>query len=132
LASRLTAVAARFNLSATCVQTDGSQPVGRGIGPALEAYDVLAVLQNTVDAPDDLRQRAVLLAGSALEIGGKADKGRRIEVALQTLADGRAWKKFEAICEAQGGLRIPPKAAHVYPLIAPRAGRVVYFNNRKL
>src|SRR5699024_3052712 len=45
---------------------------------------------------------------------------------------GRAWKKFEAICEAQGGMRIPPRAIHVHPLEASHAGRVVQINNRKL
>ncbi len=132
LAARITAVASRFGLAATCVQTDGSQPVGRGIGPALEAFDVLAVLQNTPDAPDDLRRRAAMLAGAALEIGGKAGKGEGLALALRTLADGRAWKKFAAICEAQGGLRTPPTASQVHPLAAPRAGRVVHINNRKL
>lgn len=132
LAHRLNTVATRFGLAMTCLQTDGSQPVGRGIGPALEAFDVLAVLQNLSNAPDDLRRRAALLAGAALEIGGKAEKNSGVALALKTLADGRAWSKFEAICEAQGGLREPPKAAHVYPLIAPRAGRVVHINNRKI
>jgi thymidine phosphorylase len=132
LGERLTAVASGFNLAVTYIQTDGSQPVGRGIGPALEAFDVLAVLQNKPDAPDDLRRRAAMLAGEALEIGGKAGKGKGVELALATIADGRAWKKFEAICVAQGGLRTPPKASHIYPLVAPRSGRVVHINNRKL
>ena len=132
LAERITAVAARFELSATCLLTDGSQPVGRGIGPALEALDVLAVLRGARRAPDDLRRRAAALAGAALEIGGKAARGEGTAAALATLADGRAWKKFQAICEAQGGMRTPPKAPHVHPLIAPRAGRIVHINNRKL
>lgn len=132
LAARITAVASRFNLATSCLQTDGSQPVGRGIGPALEAFDLLAVLQNAPDAPDDLRRRAVILAGLALEIGGKAESGKGSALALETLADGRAWKKFEAICEAQGGMRKPPKASHVHPLKAPHSGRVVHINNRKL
>lgn len=132
LAARLAAVAARFGLSTTCVQTDGSQPVGRGIGPALEALDVLAVLQNGPEAPDDLRRRAAALAGAALEIGGKAAKGEGTSLALETLVSGRAWSKFEAICRAQGGLRTPPRASHVQPLAAARAGRVVHINNRKL
>ncbi|MBX9843458.1 MAG: thymidine phosphorylase family protein [Xanthobacteraceae bacterium] len=132
LAERMTAVAARFNLAAICLQTDGSQPVGRGIGPALEAFDVLSVLHNKSDAPDDLRQRAVTLAGAALEIGCKASQGSGAALALSTLAGGEAWKKFEAICEAQGGLRTPPQARHVYPLVAPRAGRIVHIDNRKL
>ena len=29
-------------------------------------------------------------------------------------------------------MRMPPKAANVHPLIAPRAGRIVHINNRKL
>src|SRR5690606_12215933 len=124
LADRISAVASRFGLSATCILTDGSQPVGRGIGPALEALDVLAVLQGSPNAPDDLRRRAAALAGAALEIGSKAASGEGTTAALATLADGRAWKKFQAICEAQGGLRNPPNAPNVYPLIAPRAGRI--------
>lgn len=132
LAERISAVASRFGLSATCLLTDGSQPVGRGIGPALEALDVLAVLRGSPDAPDDLRRRAAALAGAALEIGEKAAKGEGAAAALATLADGRAWHKFQAICEAQGGIRTPPKATNVHPLIAPRAGRIVHINNRKL
>lgn len=132
LAERISAVASRFGLSAMSLLTDGSQPVGRGIGPALEALDVLAVLQGSADAPDDLRRRAAALAGAVLEIGGKIAKGEGAAAALETLADGRAWKKFQAICEAQGGLRTPPKAAQRHPLIAPRAGRIVHINNRKL
>lgn len=132
LSERINSVAAHFGVSATCILTDGSQPVGRGIGPALEALDVLAVLHGGPDAPDDLRRRATALAGAALEIGGKAAKGEGAAAALATLADGRAWKKFQAICEAQGGMRTPPKAPHVHLLIAPRAGRIVHINNRKL
>ncbi|MFN3727539.1 MAG: thymidine phosphorylase family protein [Allosphingosinicella sp.] len=132
LADRISAVASRFGLSANCILTDGSQPVGRGIGPALEALDVLAVLRDAPDAPDDLRRRSATLAGAALEIGGKVASGEGITAALAILADGRAWKKFQAICEAQGGMRTPPKAPHVHPLTAPRAGRIVHINNRKL
>jgi len=60
---------------------------------------VLAVLRNASDAPDDLRRRSVVLAGAALEIGGKAKTGQGAALALETLANGQAWSKFEAICE---------------------------------
>ncbi len=132
LAERTVAVAARFGLAATYLMTDGAQPVGRGIGPALEALDVLAVLRGEAGAPDDLRRRSAMLAGAALEIGGKAARGEGMALALSTLADGRAWRKFVAICEAQGGLRRPPRAPHVHPLLAPATGRVVHINNRRL
>ncbi|MCO3020375.1 thymidine phosphorylase family protein [Pseudomonas aeruginosa] len=132
LGDRLVAVAEHFGLAATCIHTDGTQPVGRGIGPALEAHDILAVLQNRPDAPADLRHRAAVLAGAALEIGGAAAVGTGYALALDTLADGRAWAKFQRICQAQGGMREPPRAPQMQPLLAPRAGRVVLINNRKL
>jgi thymidine phosphorylase len=132
LAERMRMVAERSGLEARCLLTDGTQPVGRGIGPALEARDLLAVLRNAPGAPDDLRRRAASLAGVALEIGGKSEPGKGAALALKTLADGRAWTKFQAICEAQGGMRAPPLAAQTHPIVADRAGRVVHIDNRKL
>lgn len=125
-------VAGRCGLQIRCVQTDGSQPVGRGIGPALEARDVLAVLQGARDAPPDLRRRACVLAGAALELGGRCLAGEGAGLAEQTLADGRAWARFQRICEAQGGLRKPPVATFRQDLGADHAGRLVAINNRTL
>lgn len=130
LSYSLTAVAAAFGIQARALRTDGRQPVGRGIGPALEARDILSVLQNELDAPQDLRQRAVLLAGSLLELLGVAPVGKGLEFAEQSIRDGRAWQKLQAICRAQGGLRTPPKAAHTHPVLASRAGRIADIDNR--
>ncbi len=132
LAERLSSTAAHFGLVARCIQTDGSQPVGRGIGPALEAIDVLAVLQGDPGAPQDLRRRACLLAGAALELGGAAAEGEGEALADAVLADGRAWAKFQKICEAQGGMRAPPRAPLQAPVSASRSGRVIHMNNRKI
>lgn len=132
LAERLEAVAARFDVAARCVLTDGLQPVGRGIGPALEAREVLAVLQRTPDAPMDLRRRACLLAGAALELAKAAPQGQGIRVAEATIDDGRAWAKFQRICEAQGGLRTPPVAPLQAPILAQGPGRVTGINNRRV
>src|SRR5581483_327277 len=63
LAWRLLETGRAMDLKVDVVLTDGAQPVGCGIGPALEARDVLAVLRNERDAPADLRERAILLAG---------------------------------------------------------------------
>lgn len=54
LGDRLQRVAGSFGLRTVLHLSDGSQPVGRGIGPALEARDVLAVLTRAADAPSDL------------------------------------------------------------------------------
>lgn len=132
LTQALTAVATASGLQMRVMETDGTQPVGRGIGPALEARDVLAVLQNDAHAPQDLRRRAVDLAGCLLELLGRAPGGSGAAAARRALDDGSAWRKFQAICSAQGGLRQPPRAVQTYPVLATRAGRVVGIDNRVL
>lgn len=132
LGALLERTGAALGLNVDVVQTDGSQPVGRGIGPALEARDVLAVLQGHESAPADLRARAAALAGAILERGAVCAGGQGVQHALETLDDGRAWRKFQAICEAQGGLRTPPVAAHQAPAVAVRAGRIAAIDNRRL
>ena len=112
--------------------SDGSQPVGRGIGPALEAHDVLAVLRNQADAADDLRQRALQVAAGVIELGALAHGAEAHALAAAALADGRALRKFEAICSAQGGLFEPGVAAYRQPLLAARSGRVAALDNRLL
>ncbi|MEJ8826720.1 thymidine phosphorylase family protein [Variovorax humicola] len=130
LSRGLVSVGAALGLQVQTVFTDGSQPVGRGVGPALEAMDVMAVLERRADAPQDLRDRALLLAGLILEMSGKAAPERGNLMAREVLDDGRALAKFIAICEAQGGLRVPPRAAHVRSVRAPVDGMVSAIDTR--
>ncbi len=82
--------------------TDGRQPIGRGVGPVLEARDVLQVLRNEADAPVDLREKSLLLAGRILEFDPEVRGGTGYERAREILDSGRAAAKLEAIIEAQG------------------------------
>jgi len=132
LSRDLVSVAETFGLRIKVMLTDGLQPVGRGIGPALEARDVLAVLQCQSGAPPDLRTRSVALAGALLELAGAAAAGVGEAMALKTLEDGRAWAKFQRICEAQGGMRVPPTSRQQRPVLAERAGRVHAIDNRRI
>jgi thymidine phosphorylase len=132
LAQRLRWVGEQLGLVVSIELTDGSQPVGRGIGPALEAFDVLAVLQNQPGAPQDLRRRGLLLAGHLLEASGKAAAGWGLAKATEVLASGAAWRKLQAICAAQGGMREPPRAAYTQDLCSAHAGRVAAIDNRAL
>jgi len=132
LSRSLVQVGREFGLTTRVIETDGTQPVGRCIGPALEARDVLAVLQRQPGAPADLRQRALLLASHLLEMGGVATPESAPSLALETLDSGRAWIKFQRICEAQGGMRTPPVAEHRHTITAARAGRIAAIDNRRL
>lgn len=113
-------------------ESDGMQPVGRGIGPALEARDVLEVLQREPSAPVDLRDRAVHLAGQIIEMAGGVPAGIGSRVAGEILDDGRAWAKLQAICDAQGGMRQPPRAAFTSTVEARHRGCIQFIDNRRL
>lgn len=132
LGLRLTEVGEALGLLVRIRLSDGSQPVGRGIGPALEAHDVLAVLQSRPEAPADLREHALILAADILELGKKVATGEGLALAQQILDDGRAWRKFQAICDAQGGMREPPVAKHQRVFFAHHAGRVNAIDSRRL
>lgn len=132
LAGRLSRVGARLGLNVTCLATDGLQPVGRGIGPALEARDVLSVLQQEPGAPQDLTDRALALAAALLEAAGAVPRGAGAAHARQVLDDGRAFGKFAAICSAQGGLRVPPQARQTHDVAAASGGTVAAIDNRRL
>lgn len=132
LGAWLTAVADEFGMKVWPLMTDGTQPVGTGIGPALEARDVLAVLRGEAAAPADLAARAVSLAGAVLELGGVSGEGHGEQDASAILADGRALGKFMAICEAQGGFREPGRAPLRHVIEAASPGVVATIDNRLL
>ncbi len=132
LGALLTSVGRDVGLTVEICEGDGSQPVGRGIGRALEARDVLGVLRRDENAPKDLRERALVLAARVIEAGRGLSAGLGVEIARQLLDDGRALRKFERICEAQGGMREPPVASHTQTINARRAGIVSNIDNRRL
>jgi thymidine phosphorylase len=119
-------------LNLKVVRTDGSAPVGRGIGPSLEARDVLEVLRNDPGAPLDLRQRAVRLAGELLQLCGSVGIGEGETFATEAIDSGRALKKFLAICHAQGGFTEPRIAPIQHVIRATQDGIVKSIDNRRL
>ena len=84
------------------VVTDGSEPIGCGIGPMLEARDVIKVLERAPDAPLDLRERALLLAGRILEFDPVLRGGKGVARAREILESGAALAKLHRIAAAQG------------------------------
>ena len=132
LAMRMQAVAGKFGLETTSIISDGSQPVGRSIGPALEMRDVLAVLRLEQDAPADLRDRSLAIAAAVLELGGAVAPDCGAERAQQLLDDGTAYRKLESICTAQGAFREPPGAALERVITSDQNGTITEIDNRKI
>ena len=125
-------VGAALGLHVYTLKTDGSQPLGKGIGPALEAHDILAVLRNQKEAPIDLKNKAILLAAVILEFGKKIPFDDAITLARQLLEQGSALKKFMAICDAQGGFREPLSALLTHEMVSTQGGVVLEIDNRSL
>ncbi|HHT0594909.1 TPA: thymidine phosphorylase family protein [Legionella anisa] len=121
-----------LDLNVITLKTNGEQPLGKGIGPALEAKDILAVLHNDKDAPIDLKNKAIALAEILLELGKKIPPRQATELAIKLLESGTALKKFLAICDAQGGFKVPPTASFTHEVVATQNGLVTEIDNRNL
>ena len=131
LSHHLEATGEALGLQVETIISDGNQPVGRGIGPALEAHDVLAVLRNEENAPQDLIERSLQLAARLLKmVIENKPNAFYYQLAKETLESGLAYDKFIDICQAQGGFREPGIAPYCHTLFATEAGIVSYFNNR--
>jgi thymidine phosphorylase len=118
-------VARHMGLVTKIVFSDGSQPVGRGVGPVLEARDVMAVLRNEPDAPADLRDHALTLAGHVLDFDPALEGGRGYARAAELLASGQALATMERLIDAQGRNPVKPTVGeHHLDVIAPDSGRV--------
>jgi thymidine phosphorylase len=124
LAALFRAIAERIGLRVETLLTEARGPVGRGIGPRLEALDVLAVLRRDPGAPSDLREKSLFLAARLLEMGGAVEPAAGYRAAQSVLDSGAALRKFEQIIEAQGARELPPEAPFREVLGAPADGRI--------
>lgn len=120
----------RLGLNIRVLLTDGSQPIGNGIGPALEAMDVIKVLTNDPNAPMDLREKSLYLAGELLELTAKSIQGQGRSTAQQILASGKALEKFGRIRTLQGRHEIPALGSHTKDVLAERNGQLRTIDNR--
>lgn len=116
-------------LKVNAILTDGSQPVGNGIGPALECRDVLSVLHG--NGPSDLMEKCVFMASEMLKMVGVKDARKRV---MEILQSGKALEKFREIVSAQGGrknLKVP-QARLFHAVAAGRSGTVRLLHNKEL
>jgi thymidine phosphorylase len=120
----------RTGIHVEVILTDGQQPIGRGIGPVLEARDVMQVLRNEIDAPGDFRQKSLRLAGRIIEFDPDIRGGQGYAIARDIIESGRALEKFQAIIQHQGK---PPKrftpGALTFDILAENSGVVTAIDN---
>ncbi len=123
----------KLGIKMEVIMTDGTQPIGNGIGPSLEARDVLYVLMNDVRAPKDLKEKSIHIAGLMLKMVGKGNQ----ETAREILESGKAYEKFkEIIKEQEGNPDIKPEDIKIgqysYMVKAKKNGVVKRIDNKAL
>ncbi len=132
LKKRFETIATKLGLKLKVLITDGSQPIGHGIGPLLEMFDVLSVLENKPDAPQDLREKSIKLAGELFEFVGKVPAGEGYSFASQLLFSGDAKNKFEEIRTFQGSRDLPHLSETFYDYTAQTEGVIASIDNKTI
>jgi len=123
-------LAKHFGVEMKVVLTKATEPIGNGVGPALEIIDVMKVLDQKKEGPLDLEEKSIYLAGILFEMTGKAKKGKGKNMAEEILCSGKAWDKFKEIIKAQGGnTKAPTLAKYSETINAPKKGKIKDVHN---
>ncbi len=139
VASKFKRLAKRFDMNIIVDVNETHEPSGRGVGPILEARDVLRVLEQDPQRPLQLETKALRLAGKLLDscfADAKINKQGE-EEAKTILQSGKALEKFKEIIKAQDGnehvssktLRL---AAHISHIKSAHKGKITEVNNFNL
>ena len=132
LKNKFLAIGKHFNLKMQVILTDGSQPIGNGIGPILEIKDILRVLERN-NPPIDLENKSLFLAGEIIEMVGKAGSGKGQALAKSILDSGKALEKFKEIIKAQEGkINHLPKAQFESRILSNKTGKITHIDNKKI
>ena len=128
LASDFVHLGAHLGIDVHCALTFGDQPLGLGIGPALEAREALSTLMGK--GPADVHNKAVGLAGMIFEMVGMENGRLKAE---EMIRSKKAENKMREIIEAQGGnpsvrLEDLPIGTEHVEVRAKEKGRVLWIN----
>jgi len=123
----------KFGLKLRALLTDGSRPIGSGIGPVLELLDIIKVLKNKKDSPRDLYNKSLFLAKELLSLIISKEKAQK--VVQKVLKEGKAFEAFKKIIDAQKGKinesYLTP--SNIYKEVkANKKGKIVYIDNKKI
>ena len=120
LAETMVRLGTAAGVRTSALLTDMDTPLGRVAGNALEVEQAVALLRGDADAPGDLRELTLALAGEMLS-AAELDADPQ-----EALDSGRAHASWEAMVAAQGGdPQAPlPTASHVEQVRAERSGVV--------
>lgn len=89
-----------FGKKVTAAITNMEQPLGNAIGNFVEVWEACQVLNGK--GPDDLKEICIYLSSEMLRLCGKGNYEECEKMALKSLQDGSAFKKFAEMTASQG------------------------------
>ena len=102
LSEILVSLGESFGRTTVALITDMSQPLGKGIGNALEVGEAIETLRGR--GPGDLAQLSYQLAAEALVLAGRdSNLESALLIIKETIATGTALAKLKEMVAAQGG-----------------------------
>jgi pyrimidine-nucleoside phosphorylase len=129
LAKSLVSLAKSMNKSCFAFLTDMNEPLGSFVGNAVEVIESIDILKGKI--VDKQLELTITLAAKMLELSGiaKFDAGKKM--ALDTIKDGSALKKFKELIKLHGGdarcvddYSMFKKAGYQYEVTAKECGYV--------
>ena len=136
LKKRFELVGKKLDMKVLVVITDGTQPIGNGIGPSLEARDIIWTLQNDSRGCPRLYTKAIYMSALLLEMIGHCKAGEGTQIAKKIVDSGEAYIAFENILNAQGLATKKIDAEqykvgkYTFDVVAPSSGRVKHIDNK--
>ncbi|GAA0599497.1 pyrimidine-nucleoside phosphorylase [Virgibacillus siamensis] len=116
LAGAMVSIGNRVGRNTMAVISDMSQPLGKGIGNALEVKEAIDTLKG--HGPEDLTELCLVLGSQMVVLAGKAETLDEARNQLQeNMQNGKAFNQFKIFLDSQGG------DAHVadHPEMLPQA-----------
>jgi AMP phosphorylase len=120
----------KLGIKVECVSTFGEQPIGYGVGPALEAREALQILSGH-RVPQDQLDKVCDLTSVLFKFAGMRNCYQK---AHDIIRSGKAGKKFRQMVEAQGGNpKIRPEdipvGKNAVQIKSKVGGHVLWINN---
>lgn len=133
LGTKFKEISKKFKLKLRVVYTEGSEPIGNGLGPRLEMLDILSVLKNSPNLPEDLKEKSLFLSAELMKLCKIKNARKKAE---KILSSGKAYEKFKEIINAQNGKKDFDKRINSLKLArykkiikAKQSGRITEISN---
>lgn len=127
------------NKETKCIITNMNEPLGHAVGNNLEVIEAIEFL-NGKNIPEDLKEVVLELGSEMIKLAGLGNnKEENKKKMMETILNGKAYKKFLELVQNQGGdisyiynVNKFPKAKFIEPIIANEEGYIYEINAKEV